>query len=89
MCMEILLVLTISKFEYILRANIIIDFVMVCLARNPIEFKYNSLISNFPYLQNKFIEYNGLENKYYINDIIIQFILKENIELCQQLPVLD
>jgi hypothetical protein len=67
----------------------VIDLCNGMLARNPIEFKYNSLISTF-ILQNKFIEYNELENKYYINDIAYKTIYFERKyrEYVQQLPVL-
>ena len=67
----------------------VIDLCNGMLARNPVEFKYNSLISNF-ILQNKFIEYNGLENKYYVNDIAYKTIYFERKyrEYVQQLPVL-
>ena len=67
----------------------VIDLCNGMLARNPIEFKYNSLISNF-ILQNKFIEYNELENKYYINDIAYKTIYFERKyrDYVQQLPVL-
>ena len=67
----------------------VIDLCNGMLARNPIEFKYNSLISSF-ILQNKFIEYNGLENKYYVNDIAYKTIYFERKyrEYVQQLPVL-
>ena len=67
----------------------IIDLCNATLARNPIEFKYNSLISSV-LAQNKFIEYNELENKYYINDIAYKTIYFERKyrEYVQQLPVL-
>jgi hypothetical protein len=67
----------------------VIDLCNGMLARNPVEFKYNSLISSF-ILQNKFIEYNGLENKYYVNDIAYKTIYFERKyrEYVQQLPVL-
>lgn len=67
----------------------VIDLCNGMLARNPIEFKYNSLISNF-ILSNKFIEYNELENKYYVNDIAYKTIYFERKyrEYVQQLPVM-
>ena len=67
----------------------VIDLCNGMLARNPVEFKYNSLISSF-ILQNKFIEYNGLENKYYVNDIAYKTIYFERKyrDYVQQLPVL-
>lgn len=67
----------------------VIDLCNGMLMRNPVEFKYNSLISSF-ILQNKFIEYNELENKYYVNDIAYKTIYFERKyrEYVQQLPVL-
>lgn len=67
----------------------VIDLCNGMLVRNPIEFKYNSLVSSF-LVQNKFIEYNELENKYYINDIAYNTIYFERKyrEYVQQLSVL-
>lgn len=58
------------------------------IERNPVEYKYNSLISSIIY-DNKFIEYNNIENKYFLNETtykIIQFERKYR-EYAQQLPV--
>ena len=67
----------------------VIDLCNGVLARNNQEFMYNSLISTF-ISQNKFIEYNELENKYYVNDIAYKTIYFERKyrEYVQQLPVL-
>jgi len=67
----------------------VIDLCNGMLIRNPMEFKYNSLVSSF-LMQNKFIEYNELENKYYINDIAYNTIYFERKyrEYVQQLPIL-
>lgn len=58
------------------------------IERNPIEYKYNSLISSIIY-DNKFIEYNDVENKYFLNETsykILQFERKYR-DYAQQLPV--
>lgn len=67
----------------------VIDLCNGMLARNPIEFRYNSLVQNF-LATNKFIEYNELENKYYVNDIAYKTIYFERKyrEYVQQLPIL-
>lgn len=67
----------------------VIDMCNAMLARNPIEFKYNSLVSSM-LAQNKFIEYNELENKYYVNDIAYKTIYFERKyrDYVEQLPVL-
>lgn len=59
------------------------------IERNPIEYKYNSLISSIIH-DNKFIEYNEVENKYYLNEIAYKVIYFERKyrEYVQQLPVL-
>lgn len=59
------------------------------IERNPIEYKYNSLISSIIH-DNKFIEYNEVENKYYLNEIAYKVIFFERKyrEYVQQLPVL-
>ena len=59
------------------------------IERNPIEYRYNSLVASI-IRDNKFIEYNDVENKYYLNEIaykIIMFERKYRIYV-QQLPVL-
>lgn len=59
------------------------------IERNPIEYKYNSLIASIIH-DNKFIEYNDVENKYYLNEIAYKVIYFERKyrEYVQQLPVL-
>ena len=59
------------------------------IERNPIEYKYNSLVSSI-IRDNKFIEYNDIENKYYLNEIAYKVIYFERKyrEYVQQLPVL-
>ena len=59
------------------------------IERNPVEYKYNSLISSI-IRDNKFIEYNDIENKYYLNEIAYKLIYFERKyrEYVQQLPVL-
>lgn len=59
------------------------------IERNPIEYKYNSLISSIIH-DNKFIEYNEIENKYYLNEIAYKVIYFERKyrEYAQQLPVI-
>ena len=59
------------------------------IERNPVEYRYNSLISSIIY-DNKFIEYNELENKYYLNEIAYKVIYFERKyrEYAQQLPVI-
>ncbi len=59
------------------------------IERNPSEYKYNSLISSI-ISENKFIEYNEIDNKYYLNEIAYKTIYFERKyrEYVQQLPVL-
>lgn len=59
------------------------------IERNPVEYKYNSLVSSIIH-DNKFIEYNDIENKYYLNEIAYKLIYFERKyrEYVQQLPVL-
>jgi hypothetical protein len=59
------------------------------IERNPVEYKYNSLISSIIH-DNKFIEYNEIENKYYLNEIAYKVIYFERKyrEYAQQLPVI-
>ena len=59
------------------------------IERNPIEYRYNSLVSSIIH-DTKFIEYNEVENKYYLNEVayrVINFERKYR-EYVQQLPVL-
>ena len=59
------------------------------IERNPIEYRYNSLVSSI-IRDNKFIEYNELDNKYYLNEIAYKVIYFERKyrEYVQQLPVI-
>lgn len=58
------------------------------IERNPVEYKYNSLIASI-IQNNKFIEYNEVENKYYLNEIAFKtvFFERKYREFVQQLPV--
>ena len=59
------------------------------IERNPVEYKYNSLISSIIH-NNSYIEYNDIENKYYLNEIaykVVQFERKYR-EFAEQLPVI-
>jgi hypothetical protein len=59
------------------------------IERNPVEYRYNSLISSIVH-DNKFVEYNEVDNKYYLNEIAYKVIYFERKyrEYVQQLPVL-
>lgn len=59
------------------------------IERNPTEYKYNSLVSSI-ISNNKFVEYNDIENKYYLNEIAYKTIFFERRfrDYAQQLPVL-
>lgn len=59
------------------------------IERSPIEYKYNGLVSSI-INQNKFVEYNDVENKYYLNEVAYKTIMFERKyrEYVQQLPVL-
>lgn len=68
------------------------SIIQICndmLKRNKEEYKYNSLISSI-INQNTFIEYNEIENKYYLNDIAYKTVYFERKyrDYAQQLPVL-
>lgn len=59
------------------------------IERNPTEYRYNSLIYSILH-DNPFIEYNELENKYFLNEIaykVVQFERKYR-DYVQQLPVI-
>lgn len=58
------------------------------IERNPVEYKYNSLIASI-IQNNKYIEYNDIENKYYLNEIAFKtvFFERKYREFVQQLPV--
>lgn len=59
------------------------------LERNPVEYKYNPLVASIT-RDNKFIEYNEIENKFYLNEIAYKTIMFERRyrDYVQQLPVL-
>lgn len=59
------------------------------IERNPVEYRYNSLVSSI-IRDNKFIEYNEIDNKYYLNEIAYKVIYFERKyrEYVQQLPVI-
>ena len=59
------------------------------IERSPMEYKYNSLISSIIY-NNKFVEYNDIENKYYLNETAYKVIMFERKyrEFAEQLPVI-
>ena len=59
------------------------------IERNPIEYRYNSLISSI-IQNNKFIEYNDVDNKYYLKEIAYKTIIfeKKYREYVEQLPVM-
>lgn len=59
------------------------------IERNPIEYKYNSLIASI-IRDNKFIEHNEIENKYYLNEIAytVTCFERKYRDYVEQLPVL-
>ena len=68
------------------------SIIQICnemIQRNKDEYKYNSLISSI-INQNTFIEYNDIDNKYYLNDIAYKTVYFERKyrDYAQQLPVL-
>lgn len=68
------------------------SIIQICndmLRRNKEEYKYNSLIASI-INQNTFIEYNEIDNKYYLNDIAYKTVYFERKyrDYAQQLPVL-
>lgn len=75
--------------EEIKNVHSILRLCNAMIERNPIEYKYNSLISSIIH-DNKYIEYNEVENKYYLNEIAYKVIYFERKyrEYVQQLPVL-
>lgn len=75
--------------EEIKNTHAILRLCNAMIARNPVEYKYNSLISSIIH-DNKFIEYDDVENKYYLNEIAYKVIYFERKyrEYVQQLPVL-
>ena len=75
--------------DEIKNAHSIIRLCNAMIERNPVEYKYNSMISAI-LSNNKFIEYNDMENKYYLNEIAFKTIYFERKfrDYAQQLPVL-
>lgn len=67
----------------------IIQLCNAAIERSPIEYKYNSLISSIIY-NNKFVEYDSIENKYYLNKTAYKTIMFERKyrEFVEQLPVI-
>ena len=59
------------------------------IERNPVEYRYNSLVASI-ISDNKFIEYNEVENKYFLNEISYKLVNFERKyrEYAQQLPVI-
>jgi len=59
------------------------------IERNPVEYRYNSLVASIIH-DNTYIEYNDVENKYYLNEIAYKVVYFERKyrEYVQQLPVL-
>ena len=75
--------------DEIKNAHAILNICNGMIERNPIEYKYNSLVASI-ISNNKFIEYNDIENKYYLNEIAYKTIYFERKyrSYAQQLPVL-
>ena len=75
--------------EEIKNVHSILRLCNAMIERNPVEYRYNSLISSIIH-DNKFIEYNEIDNKYYLNEIAYKTIYFERKyrEYVQQLPVL-
>ena len=75
--------------EEIKTVHSILRLCNAAIERNPIEYRYNSLISSIIH-DNKYIEYDELNNKYYLNEIAFKVIYfeRKDREYVQQLPVL-
>ena len=75
--------------EEIKNVHSIIRSCNAMIERNPVEYRYNSLVASI-IRDNKFVEYNEVENKYYLNEIAYKTIMFERKyrEYVQQLPVL-
>lgn len=75
--------------EEIKNAHSILQICNNMIERNPVEYKYNSLISSIIH-DNKFIEYNEVDNRYYLNEIAYKVIYFERKyrEYVEQLPVM-
>lgn len=75
--------------EEIKNVHSILRICNAMIERNPVEYKYNSLVSSI-IRNNTYIEYNEIDNKYYLNEIaykVVQFERKYR-DYVQQLPVL-
>lgn len=59
------------------------------IERNPVEYRYNSIISSIV-ADNKFIEHNEADNKYYLNEIAYKatYFERKYREYVEQLPVM-
>ena len=75
--------------EEIKNVHSIIRSCNAMIERNPVEYRYNSLVASIIH-DNNFIEYNEIENKYYLNEIAYKTIMFERKyrDYVQQLPVL-
>ena len=75
--------------EEVKNAQAIIRSCNAMIERNPVEYRYNSLVTSI-IRDNKFVEYNEVENKYYLNEIAYKTIMFERKyrDYVQQLPVL-
>ena len=75
--------------EEIKNVHSILRLCNAMIERNPVEYRYNSLISSIIH-DNKFIEYNEIDKKYYLHEIAYKTIYFERKyrEYVQQLPVL-
>ncbi len=59
------------------------------ISRSPVEYKYNSIISSLMY-NNNYVQYDDVENKYYLNETAYKLIMFEDKyrDFIQQLPVI-
>ena len=75
--------------EEIMNVHSILRLCNEMIERNPVEYKYNSLISSIIH-DNKFIEHNEIENKYYLNEIAytVTCFERKYRDYVEQLPVL-
>ena len=69
--------------------NAIIQICNGVVERSPVEYKYNSLVSSLLH-NHKFVEYDDVENKYYLNKTAYQVIMFERKyrDFIQQLPII-
>lgn len=74
--------------EEIMNVHSILRLCNAMIERNPTEYKYNSLISSIIH-ENTYIEYDDIENKYYLNEIAYKLVNFERKyrNYAQQLPV--